>query len=126
MYTGETKDEKAAARAEEERLNINVDPRRGGQIRGESQSPWTEQERIDRADSQRSSIFSSPGTTVTGGMLDHLIDDYAGQVAVKEQEITRLNEDINRYRDEVGRLNFRIEELKALKEELYQQVKEHA
>lgn len=120
MYTGK-KNEKTDPRAEEEGFDFDANAGGSRETGSKSQSTWLEQERIDRADSQRSSLVSV-GTAVTGGMLDHLIDDYVEQVANKQQELQRLNEDINRYSDEIKRLNFRIQELTALREELKQQL----
>ncbi|WP_243713849.1 hypothetical protein [Nostoc sp. 106C] len=118
MYTGK-KDEEAATRPKEKRSDFNAESRRTGKTGGESESFRSQQERIDRADSQRSNLVSV-GTTVIGGMLDHLISDYATQVGQKEQEIQRLNDDINRHSEDVKRLNIRIDELKTLRQELKQ------
>lgn len=122
MYTGR-KNEKTAARAEEERSNVDFDTRRSGETGGKSKSSWSQQERIDRTDSQRSSVFAA-GTTVTGGMLDHLIDEYGDQVALQHQQIQRLNEDINHRYNEIKRLESRIQEFKLLRDELQQQFEE--
>ncbi|WP_334932375.1 hypothetical protein [Nostoc sp.] len=124
MYTGKIDNEKADAWAEKERPDLNADTRRSGETGCKGQSSWTQQERINRTDSQRPSIFSSTGTTTAGGMIDHLIEDYSGQVALKQQEIQRLSDDINRYSDEVKRLSFRIEELKSLREDIQKQLQE--
>lgn len=122
MYTGR-KNEKAFTRAEEEGLNVDLDTRRRREAGSESESFRNQQERIDRTDCQRSSLICF-GTAATGGMIDHLIDDYANQVAQKEQEIKRLSDDIDRHAEEVKRLNFRIQELTSLRLELRQQIKE--
>lgn len=122
MYTGR-KNEKAAARAEEERSNVDLDSRRSGEIGGQSKSSWTKQERIDRTDSQGSSVFAA-GTTITGGMLDHLIEEYGDQVALQQQQIQRLNEDITHRYNEIKRLESRIQEFKMLRDEFQKQFEE--
>ncbi|WP_181373948.1 hypothetical protein [Nostoc commune] len=50
-------------------------------------------------------------------MLDHLIDEYCSQVAIKQEEIERLN-------NEVSRLETRVQEFKALRAELQKQFQE--
>ncbi|BAZ50139.1 hypothetical protein NIES4103_27530 [Nostoc sp. NIES-4103] len=83
---------------------------------GESEAVGNQQERDYRTNSSESSIFSA-GTAVTGGMLDHLIDEYCDQVAAKEDEIQRIN-------DEIKRLRSRVQEFKALREELKKQTED--
>jgi chromosome segregation ATPase len=90
----------------------------GSSARGESQVAGDKQERDYRTHSSESSIFST-GTTVTGGMLDHLIDEYCDQVAAKKDEARRIN-------DEVKRLESRIQEFKALREELKKQTEDNS
>jgi Tfp pilus assembly protein PilN len=109
LYTGR-KDAKTTAWAEEERFDINAFTRRSREIGGESQGIGCQQERISGADGQRSNLLID-GARTSGGTIDHLIDEYSDQVAIKEQENQRIE-------DEISRLKSKIEELKALKEEL--------
>ncbi len=88
-----------------------------GSAGGKSEAIRNKQERDYRASSSESSIFS-PGTAITGGMLDHLIDEYCNQVASKENEVERIN-------DEIKRLKSRVQEFKALREELHKQSEEN-
>lgn len=120
MYTGK-QNEEADSRAEEKRPDFDVDTRGSRETGSQSQRSWLEQERTNRENSQRSSLIGV-GAAIAGGMLDHLIDDYDGQVEAKQQEIQRLNEDINRCSDEIKHLKFRIQELKSLRKELQQQI----
>jgi chromosome segregation ATPase len=113
-----TTNEKADARTEEEKLELNIVPRRSGIARSEGENAGNQQERDHRANSTRSSIFS-PGTAVTGGMLDHLIDEYRDQMATKESELERL-------KDEIKRLAARIKEFEALRQELKKQSEENS
>ncbi|AFY31615.1 hypothetical protein Cal7507_1141 [Calothrix sp. PCC 7507] len=108
-YTGR-KNEKATAWAEEERPNVNSLPRGCGEIGSEGQSARSQQERAGRAISERSSVFSC-GTAVTGGMLDHLIDDCRIQVARKKEEKQQIE-------NEIERLESKISEIEELKQEL--------
>jgi HAMP domain-containing protein len=87
-----------------------------GTARGESKTTRNQQERDHRARSSESSIFS-PGTAVTGGMLDHLIDEYCDQMAAKQDEIEHLQ-------NEIKRIQSRVQEFKALREELKRQSEE--
>ncbi|MEN2383531.1 MAG: hypothetical protein ACSI46_00475 [Gloeotrichia echinulata DVL01] len=112
-----TKDEKASARTTQAKPKSIGITGGCGVVGGESESLGNQQERNYRAGSPQPSIFGT-GTTVTGGMLDHLIDEYCDQVASKENEIARAN-------DEIKRLNSRIQEFKALKEELVKQTEEN-
>jgi hypothetical protein len=110
---GTTKNEEAVAwteKAEPEFVDIS---RSTGTIGGKGKNLEHEQERDNRARSSESSIFS-PGTAVTGGMLDHLISEYCDQVAAKQ-------DDIHRIENEVDRLQSRVKEFKALREELRKQ-----
>lgn len=112
-----TTNEKATSRtaqAKSQSLSVSGG---GGITRGESEIVGTEQERNYRASSSQSSVFST-GTTITGGMLDHLIDEYCDQVAAKEAEVERIN-------DEIKRLNTRVQEFKALRQELNKQTEDH-
>jgi hypothetical protein len=113
---GTTKDEKAVTRTEETKFE-SVSLSRGRRVaRGESKSIRNQQKRDNRAYRPQSSIFSS-GTTVTGGVLDNLIDEYCDQVELKENEIQRLS-------DEVNRLKSRVQEFKLLRDELQKQFQE--
>ncbi|MEH1862058.1 MAG: hypothetical protein V7L21_29560 [Nostoc sp.] len=113
---GTTKDEKTVTWTEEAKLESVSLSRGRGVAGGESESIRNQQKRNNRAHSSQSSIFS-PGTAVTGGVLDNLIDEYCDQVANKESEIQRLV-------DEVTRLKSRVQEFKVLREELQKQFQE--
>ena len=105
--------EKAVIQSAETKTNSdNIS--RGSTVTGDTSSIiGNQQERDIGARSSEPNIFS-PGATVTGGMLDHLIDDSLDQVAAKEDEAKRVAA-------ELKRLKARIQELKALREELNKQ-----
>ena len=105
-----TNNAETPTRTEKEGLNIDPDPGRGRNVGSTSQDAGSQQERTYRTHSSESSIFSS-GTSVTGGMLDHLIDDHLDQMAAKEDEVKRIQA-------EMERLKARVQELKALREDL--------
>jgi hypothetical protein len=109
LYTGR-KDEETTARAEEKRFDINALTGRGREVGGEGQSIGCKQERTSGAAGQRSSIVSD-GTRNPGGMIDHLIDEYSDQVAIKKEEDQRIQ-------DEIARIESKIQGLKVLREEL--------
>jgi Tfp pilus assembly protein PilN len=109
LYTGR-KDAETTAWAEEERFDINSLSRRCREIGGQGKGIGCQQERVSGTDGQRSNVLVS-GAGTPGGTIDHLIGEYSDQVAIKEQENQRIE-------DEIGRLKSKIEELKALKEEL--------
>ncbi|PHJ60250.1 hypothetical protein VF14_11565 [Nostoc linckia z18] len=113
---GTIKDEKTVTRSEEAKLKPVSLSRSGGVTRRESKSVRNQQKRDNRADRSRSSIFG-PGTAVTGGVLDNLIDEYDDQVKLKENEIQRLS-------DEVNRLKSRAKEFRVLRDELQKQFQE--
>lgn len=111
------KNEKTIARSEETQPQ-SVSIARGGRLAGrESEASGNQQERNYRANSSESSILSA-GTTITGGMLDHLINEYCDQVTAKESEVERIN-------DEIKRLRTRVQEFKALREELHKQTEDN-
>ena len=111
-----TKNEETVARAKETEIKL-IDISRGdGVIGRKGKDARNQQKRDNRASSQESSIFTT-GADVTGGMLDHLIDEYGDQVALKEDEIHRLSEEVNR-------LKSRVQEFKALRQELQKQFEE--
>ncbi|MEH2123722.1 MAG: hypothetical protein V7K44_04840 [Nostoc sp.] len=109
LYTGR-KDAKTTAWAEEKRFDINSLAGRGRETGGESQGIGCQQERISGTDGQRSNLLID-GARTSGGTIDHLIGEYSDQVAIKELENQRIE-------DEISRLKSKIEELKLLKEEL--------
>ena len=106
-------DEKAVARSAQDQPKPVDIARRDEVARRKGENAWGQQERDAGTDSSKSSIFST-GTTVTGGMLDHLIDEYVDQVEGKRQEIIRIE-------IEVKKLENRVEEFKALREDLNKQ-----
>lgn len=111
-----TTNEKTIARTAQAKLKPDGIARGCGITGGESQAIGNQQERDYRASSSQSSVFST-GTTITGGMLDHLIDEYCDQVAAKKAEVQRIN-------NEVKRLESRIEEFKSLRQELDKQTED--
>lgn len=102
-----------AAQAEFESIHIAGS---GGTVGGESQTVRNQQERSGRKGSERAKLPTA-GTSVIGGMLDHLIEQYADQVAEKVRIISQTQE-------ELEKLNNRIRECKELKEELNKQLDE--
>jgi uncharacterized coiled-coil protein SlyX len=105
--------EKTIARSTQAQIKPVDIPRGNGVVRGEGENVGGQQERDARTDSSQSSIFS-PGTAIPGGMLDHVIDEYVDQVGKKREEISRME-------DEVKRLENRIQEFKALRDEVKKQ-----
>ncbi len=65
-------------------------------------------ERIDRADSSESDFFK-PGTSITGGILSQLIQEYGDQVATKKHEIEWLELRINQFKRILEELDQRTE-----------------
>lgn len=113
-----TTNEKTTSRSTQAKIE-SVDIARGNGTTGrKSQATGNQQERDYRASGSESSVFST-GTTVTGGMLDHLIDEYCDQVAAKKAEAERIN-------DEVKRLESRIQEFKSLRQELDKQTEDNS
>ncbi|MEH1791608.1 MAG: hypothetical protein V7L17_02790 [Nostoc sp.] len=113
---GTTKNEETVTwteKAEPKSLSL---PGGCGVTGGESESVRNKQKRDNRTYRSEPSIFS-PGTAVTGGVLDNLIDEYCDQVELKENEIKRLN-------DEVNRLKSRVQEFRVLRGELQKQFQE--
>ncbi|QHG15803.1 hypothetical protein [Nostoc sp. ATCC 53789] len=99
----------ADPRTKEEELESDNISRSSSAARGEISLTGTEQERVHREGSSRSSIFN-PGQRVTGKMLDHLIGEYEDQVIAKRNEITTIEA--------------KIKELQLLREELEEQPEE--
>jgi hypothetical protein len=93
----------ADPRTKKEKPEFDNISRSSSATRGEITFTRTEQERVYREGSSRSSIFN-PGQRVTGKMLDHLIGEYKDQVSAKENEIAAIEA--------------RIQDLQLLKEEL--------
>lgn len=113
---GTTKNEEAVTWTEEAEPE-SVSLSRGRGVAGrESESIRNQQKRDNRAHRSQSSVFS-PGTAVTGGVLDNLIDEYCDQVELKENEIQRII-------DEVNRLKSRVQEFRVLRSELQKQFQE--
>ena len=112
-----TTNEKTSARSTQAKSKPFSVTGSGGITGGESEAIGNQQERDYRASSSQSSIFST-GTAVTGGMLDHLIDEYCDQVEAKENEVQRIN-------DEIKRLKSRVQEFKALREELHKHTEDN-
>lgn len=93
----------ADPRTKEEKLESDNISRSSSAVRGEITFARTEQERVCREGSSRSSIFN-PGQRVTGKMLDHLIGEYEDQVTAKKNEITAIEikiKDLELLRDEL-------------------------
>lgn len=96
---------KSIARSEEEGCDSHAYSRRGGHAGLQSQTTRNKPQRTDRADSEESNFFGT-GRAATGGILSQLISEYRDQVAIKKQEIDRLEG--------------RIDEFEALLDELQQ------
>ncbi len=111
-------DEKTIARAEEAKAEFDNISGRYAVVGNKSANVGNQQERDNRASGSQSSIFTT-GTSVTGGMLDHLIAEYSDQMVVKENEIQHLT-------DEIKRLGARVKEFQALREELNKQTEENS
>lgn len=102
-----------------EKKERNVYPNSGGHTDAgrEGQVTGYQQERINRANSSQSNILCA-GTTVVGGMLDQLISDYCDQLASKDNEISHFKRVIEGLELEKKRLESRVREFEALREEL--------
>ncbi|MCC5665591.1 hypothetical protein LC653_17105 [Nostoc sp. CHAB 5784] len=99
----------ADPRTKEEKLEFDNISRSSSATRGEITFTGTEQKRVHREGSSRSSIFN-PGQRVTGKMLDHLISEYEDQATAKKNEIAAIE--------------VKIKDLQLLKEELKEQSEE--
>ncbi|MEH1805389.1 MAG: hypothetical protein V7L28_08540 [Nostoc sp.] len=111
-----TKNEKTIARSAQAKPEPVSVTGSCGDVGGKSKTTWNQQERDYRAGRSESSVFS-PGAAVTGGMLDHLIDEYCDQMAAKQEEIEHLQ-------NEIKRIQSRVQEFKALREDLKRQSEE--
>ncbi|WP_445630425.1 hypothetical protein [Nostoc sp. DSM 114167] len=118
------KNEETVARGEEKERHVHTDTRGHADAGRESESYWYQQERVNRADSSQSSLFS-PGSTITGGMLGQLIKDYKDQLASKKHQIQFLQNLIQNAEGEALRLEERIQEFEALQEELEKQLQQN-
>lgn len=119
----DTTNEKTIARSAQAQIK-SVNIAGGDGITGrEGEYFGGQQERDAGTNSPKSSIFS-PGTTATGGMLDHLIDDALDEMVVKENEAKQIAAQAKRVQVDMKRLKFRVQELKALREELNKQSQE--
>jgi hypothetical protein len=104
------KHEEADARAKEKGRNNDTDSRRGADVGRESEGDGSQQERTDRTNCQKSSIFTA-GSTITGGMLRQLNSEYRQQLANKKHERDLVDA-------EILRIESRIQEFEALEAEL--------
>ena len=99
----------ADPRTKEEKFEFDNISRSSSALGGEITFTGTEQERVYREGSSRSSIFN-PGQRVTGKMLDHLISEYEDQAIAKKNEIAAIEG--------------KIKDLQLLKEELTEEPEE--
>jgi hypothetical protein len=104
------KHEEADARAKEKGRNTDSDSRRCADVGRKSEGNGSQQKRADRTNCQESSIFTT-GSTITGGMLRHLNDEYRQQLANKKHERQLIDA-------EILRIESRIQEFEALESEL--------
>ncbi len=116
----DTTNEKTIARSTQTQIKSVDIARRDGITGRESEYSGGQQERDAGTNSPESSIFGV-GATVTGGMLDHLIDDHLDEMVAKEDEAKRIADHAKRVKADLERLKARIQELKALREELNKQ-----
>lgn len=102
--------EKVDSRAAQEKREFHDDSGRDRKTGSESGSTGNQQERIDRADSSRPN-FVGDGNPVTGKIIRQLIDEYANQVASKNEQKKQIEA-------EIVQLASRIQEFNALLEQL--------
>jgi hypothetical protein len=120
-----TINEETTTRAAQKECDADLDSRRGSDAGCKSGSTGHQQERVDRTNSQKSSIIRT-GATITGGMLRQLISEYEDQMALKQVEIQRYKELIKSFEGEVNRLQNRINEFNLLKKELEQELEQQS
>ena len=116
-------DEKAATRPTEEGSHSLSNSRRSGNAGSESESYGNKQKRNDRTDSKESSFFS-PREADVGGMFRQLISVYREQVALKDAELERINNETERIASERLSLESKIQEFELFLDELEQQPQE--
>lgn len=102
--------EKATARTEKTETKPDNIPTRQGTTGSESKRIKYQCERDAGTHSQKSSIICSR-EAVIGGILDYLISEFNDQVDVKQLEISRLS-------DEVEKIKSKIKEFESLKLQL--------
>ncbi|MEH2138900.1 hypothetical protein [Nostoc sp.] len=99
-----TTDAEANPRTKKEKPEFDSISRSSSATRGEITLARTQQERIHREGSSRSSILRS-GEKDIKKMLDRLISEYQDQIAVKQSEITEIKakvEDLNSLKEELN------------------------
>ncbi|WP_265338673.1 MULTISPECIES: hypothetical protein [unclassified Nodularia (in: cyanobacteria)] len=107
---GRINGQKSDSRTEEGKYNLDANSRGRGATGSQGQDSGNQQERVYRTNSQEFN-FRKSGRTVTGGMLCQLIEEWEQQLAVKKLEVERLESRINEFR--------------ALQEELDQKIQEN-
>jgi hypothetical protein len=99
---------KGITRSEEKGCDSYPDTGGGTNVGLQSAIAGDKSERIDRADGAESNFFSAR-RSATGGILSQLIEEYRDQVAVKRQEIDRLEARISEFEGLQNELQQRIE-----------------
>jgi chromosome segregation ATPase len=115
IYFMDTKNAEDNTRGEEEKCNVLSLPGGDEVIRGESTSAGNQQKRIYRANSTSREFDAQ--TSITGGILSQLINDYYDQLAEKTNQIHRIEE-------ERQRLELEKERIKADREKLQGKIQE--
>lgn len=111
----DTKNAKDNTRGEEEKCNVLSLPGGNEATGREGASPRGKQERIHRTYSTSREFDTQ--TSITGGILSQLINDYYDQLAEKTNQIHRLEE-------ERQRLEVEKERIKADREKLQTKIQE--
>lgn len=99
---------KSIARSEEEGCDSYPDTRGGTNVGLQSTIAGDKSERADRADGAESNFFSAR-RSATGGILSQLIEEYRDLLAVKKQEIDRLEARIFEFEGLQNELEQRID-----------------
>ncbi|MBW4607343.1 MAG: hypothetical protein KME22_08975 [Hassallia sp. WJT32-NPBG1] len=122
----DTKNAEDNTRREEEKRNVLPLAGRNEAIGGESTSAGNQQKRIYRADSTGREFDAQ--TSITGGILSQLINDYYDQLAEKTNQIHKIEEERQRLEAEKERikadrekLQSKIQEFTTLQQELKKQ-----
>jgi hypothetical protein len=105
---GNINGKKIHTRTTQAEYNADANSAGSGTTGNKGKDPGNQQERVCRENSQESS-FGKSGRTVTGGMLCQLIEEWEQQLAIKKLEIDQLESRINEFRALQEELDQRIE-----------------
>lgn len=107
-----TINEKIDSRTTQEKREFHDDPGRNREAGGKSRSFGNQQERISGADSPRPD-FIGDGDPVIGKLVRQLIDDFANQVARKNEQKKQIEAEIVELATKIQEFNSLLEQLEA-------------